>query len=418
MLSYRNTKTCENRLAPVTVPGGGKPELLAPAGDMEAVRTALRFGADAVYLGGPFMQLRASSAGFDEEKLAEASALIHGAGKRMHVTVNCFANNDEIPKLGEYARFLKGLGVDAVIVSDIGAVAEIKAVVPDLEVHLSTQANCMNYRAAGVYYDMGVSRIVLARELSIEKIAELRAKTPKDLQLECFIHGAMCMAYSGRCMLSAFLAGRSGNRGQCAQTCRWNYYLMEEKRPGEFYKVEEDDSGMAILSSKELCCVDILQDLADAGACSFKMEGRMRTPFYIATAVNAYRMLIDGKISASDARKELETTSHRPFCTGFYLGDPESISPDTKGYIRDWLFVATALEDSKNGKLKIETRNPFAVGDRLEVLSPGRLPEGFTVESIEDEEGVALERSATPMRLLTINAPEGIRAQDILRKKV
>ena len=401
----------------ILMPGGGKPELLAPAGDMEAVRTALRFGADAVYLGGPFMQLRASSAGFDEERLAEASELIHKAGKRMHVTVNCFANNDEIPRLGEYASFLKGLGVDAVIVSDIGAVAEIKTAVPDLEIHLSTQANCMNYRAAQVYYDMGVSRIVLARELSIEKIAELRAKTPKDLQLECFIHGAMCMAYSGRCMLSAFLAGRSGNRGQCAQTCRWNYYLMEEKRPGEFFKVEEDERGMTILSSKELCCVDILKQLADAGVCSFKMEGRMRTPFYIATVVNAYRMLIDGKISAEEARKELETTSHRPFCTGFYLGDPGEVAPDTNGYVREYLFAATALEDSKCGKLKIETRNPFAVGDALEILSPGRLPEKFTVESIEDEEGAHMERSATPMRILTINAPEGIKARDLLRRK-
>ena len=401
----------------ILMPGGGKPELLAPAGDMEAVQTAVRFGADAVYLGGPFMQLRASSAGFDEARLAQASELIHAAGKRMHVTVNCFANNDEIPKLGEYARFLKDLGVDAVIVSDIGAVAEIKAAVPELEIHVSTQANCMNYRAAGVYYDMGVSRIVLARELSIEKIAELRAKTPKNLQLECFIHGAMCMAYSGRCMLSAFLAGRSGNRGQCAQTCRWNYYLMEEKRPGEFFKVEEDERGMAILSSKELCCVDILKQLVDAGVCSFKMEGRMRTPFYIATVVNAYRMLIDGKISASQARTELETTSHRPFCTGFYLGDPNETAPDLSGYIREYLFVATALEDSDGGKVKIETRNPFAVGDELEVLSPGKLPQRFIVESIEDEEGTALGRSATPMRILTINAPEGIKAQDLLRKK-
>ena len=402
----------------ILMPGGGKPELLAPAGDMETVKTALRFGADAVYLGGPFMQLRAASAGFDEKRLTEASELIHGAGKRLYVTVNCFANNDEIPRLGEYARFLKDIGVDAVIVSDIGAVAEIKACVPDLEVHLSTQANCMNYRAAGVYYDMGVSRIVLARELSIEKIAELRAKTPKCLQLEAFIHGAMCMAYSGRCLMSAFLAGRSGNRGQCAQTCRWNYYLMEEKRPGEYFKVEEDERGMTILSSKELCCVDILKQLADAGVCSFKMEGRMRTPFYIATVCNAYRMLIDGDITPAEARAELETTSHRPFCTGFYLGDPNQTASDTEGYVREWLFVATALENSADGKLRIETRNPFAVGDTLEVLSPGKPCMRFAVESIEDEDGITMDRSARPMRILTINAPEGITPRDLLRKKV
>ena len=401
----------------ILMPGGKKPELLAPAGDMEAVRTALRYGADAVYLGGPFMQLRSSSAGFDEKKLAEASELIHAAGRRLYVTVNCFADNDEIPRLAEYARFLKDLGADAVIVSDIGAVAEIKASVPDLDVHVSTQANCMNYRAACVYRDLGASRIVLARELSLEKIAELRAKTPADLELEGFIHGAMCMSYSGRCMLSAFLAGRSGNRGQCAQTCRWNYYLMEEKRPGEFFKVEEDENGMAILSSKELCCAGILQRMADAGICSFKIEGRMRTPFYIATVVNAYRMLLDGKISVSEATAELETTSHRPFCTGFYLGDPESIAPDTRGYIRDWIFVGTALEDSRDGRLKIQTRNPFAVGDEIEVVSPGKRALKFVIESIEGEAGDAMERSAVPMRILTINAPEGILAQDILRKR-
>ncbi|MBQ9889923.1 MAG: U32 family peptidase [Firmicutes bacterium] len=401
----------------ILMPDGKKPELLAPAGDMEAVRTALRFGADAIYLGGPFMQLRASAAGFDEEKLAEASRLIHAAGKRLYVTVNCFANNDEIPRLGEYCRFLESIGTDGVIVSDLGAVAEIKSKVPELPIIVSTQANCTNYRTAQVYYDMGVSRIVLARELSLEKIAQIRENIPADLELEGFIHGAMCMSYSGRCMLSSFLAGRSGNRGQCAQTCRWNYYLMEEKRPGEFFKVEEDERGMAILSSKEMCCADILDRLAAAGICSFKIEGRMRTPFYIGTVVNAYRMLIDGKMTPQQARAEFETTSHRPFCTGFYLGDPESISPDTKGYIRDWLFVATALEDSRSGKLKIETRNPFAVGDELEVLSPGKLPAKFKVESIETPEGEAMQRSATPMRVLTINAPDGILAQDLLRKK-
>ena len=400
----------------ILMQNGRKPEILAPSGDLEAVRTAVRFGADAIYLGGPFMQLRSSSAGFDEKKLIEASELIHSAGRRMYVTVNSFANNSEIPKLGDYAKFLLDAGADAAIVSDIGAAAEIKEKAPNLAVHISTQANCMNYRAAKVYYDLGASRIVLARELSLDRIREIRENTPKDLELEGFIHGAMCMAYSGRCMLSAYLTGRSGNRGQCAQTCRWNYYLMEEKRPGEFFKVEEDENGMAILSSKEMCCVDILQQMADAGICSFKIEGRMRTPFYIGTVVNAYRMLVDGKISADQARAELETTSHRPFCTGFYLGDPEEIAPDVSGYVRDYLFVATALSDSEDGKLKIITRNPFSCGDEIEVLSPGKPAQKFTVEFIEDEEGNAMQRSAVPMRVLTINAPDGILKDDILRR--
>ena len=395
-----------------------KPELLAPAGDMECVRAALRYGADAVYCGGPFLQMRAEKAGFSREELALAAREIHEAGKKLYVTVNCFAYPDEIAPIGEYARFLESIGTDAVIVSDLGAIAQIRGECPDLDVHVSTQANCMNWKTAKVYHDMGVRRIVLARELSLEQIGGIRKNTPEDLELEAFVHGAMCMSYSGRCLLSAYLAGRSGNRGECAQTCRWNYYLMEEKRPGEYFKIEEDERGSAILSSKELCCIEHLKEFEDAGICSFKIEGRMRTPFYTATVVNAYRMAIDGAAPMEQLKKELDTVSHRPFCTGFYFGDPEQLIPDTKGYIRDWLFVATALEASKNGQLRIETRNPFAVGDTLEFLSPGRTGVPFTVSSIADDAGAFLNRSATPMRILTVSAPDGIEAGDILRKRI
>ena len=395
-----------------------KPELLAPAGDMECVRAAIRYGADAIYLGGPFMQMRADKVGFTRETLTQASREIHNAGKKLYVTVNCFAFSDEIPQLGEYARFLKSIGTDAVIVSDIGAIAQIREECPELEIHVSTQANCMNWRAAKVYYDMGVKRIVLARELSLEKIAQIRANVPEDLELEAFVHGAMCMSYSGRCLLSAYLAGRSGNRGECAQTCRWNYYLMEEKRPGEYFKIEEDERGSAILSSKELCCIEHLKAFEEAGICSFKIEGRMRTPFYTATVVNAYRMAIDETAAMDLLRKELDTVSHRPFCTGFYFGDPNQLIPDTEGYVRDWLFVATALEASKNGQLRIETRNPFAAGDTLEFLSPGQTGKAFTVSSILNDAGEPLERSATPMRVLTISAPDEVQAGDILRKRI
>ena len=385
---------------------------------MEGVRTALRYGADAIYCGGPFLQMRASKVGFTREELAQASREIHEAGKKLYVTVNVFARNDEIPALAEYVGFLKEIGVDAVIVSDLGAIAQIRETVPDMEVHVSTQANCMNWRAAKVYYDLGVKRIVLARELTLQQIAEIRANVPEDLELEAFVHGAMCMSYSGRCLLSAYLAGRSGNRGECAQTCRWNYYLMEEKRPGEYFKIEEDDRGSAILSSKELCCIEHLKEFEEAGICSFKIEGRMRTPFYTATVVNAYRMAIDEAAPIAALRKELDTVSHRPFCTGFYFGDPNQLIPDTEGYVRDWLFVATALEASKNGLLRIETRNPFAVGDTIEFLSPGHTGTPFAVSSITNEDGEPLDRSATPMRILTISAPDGIMAGDILRKKI
>ncbi len=406
-----------------------KAELLAPAGDMESLRTALKYGADAIYCGGPFMQLRAASAGFTMESLAEAAGLVHGAGaasetavsaaggRKLYVTVNSFAWSDEISKLGPYARQLHDIGVDALIVSDLGAVAEIKEKCPDIAVHVSTQANCMNYRAAEVYYNMGASRVVLARELSIEKIKELRALAPAGLELEAFVHGAMCMAYSGRCLISSFLTGRSGNRGQCTQSCRWDYYLMEQKRPGEYFPLEEGPQGTAILSSKEMCMIDHLRELADAGAVSFKCEGRMRTPFYIGTVANAYRMALDGFPDTAALRAELETISHRPYCTGFYLGDPESIATGGSDYIRNYIFVATALEASSGGKLRIETRNPFSVGDELEVLTPGSTGRAFRLESIVDAEGTAIDRSPTPMRVMTINAPDGIQPGDIIRRK-
>jgi putative protease len=277
----------------------------------------------------------------------------------------------------------------------------------------------MNYKAAEVYFDMGVKRIVLARELSIDKIAELRAKTPKDLELECFVHGAMCMAYSGRCLISAFLAGRSGNRGECAQSCRWTYHLMEEKRPGEYFPVFEDDRGMTILSSKELCCIDILDRLAEAGVCSFKIEGRMRTPYSIGTVVNAYRMAMDGTADPDTLHKELDTTSHRTYCTGFYLGDPSQVASDDKGYIREWLFVATAGEKTEDGRLVLNTRNAFNAGDELEVLSSGKPGRAFTVSGIRDEEGVPMDRSASPMRTVTIDDPglPDIEPGDLIRKK-
>ena len=388
-------------------------ELLLPSGDMECVETAIRYGADAVYLGGPFMQMRAEHVGFDLEDVGNACYKLHQAGKKLYVTVNCFANNDEIPKLGSYAKNLHMIGVDAIIVSDIGAIAEIKEKCPDLEIHLSTQANCMNYKAAEVYYNMGVKRIVLARELSIEKIAEIAANKPKDLELEAFIHGAMCMSYSGRCMISAFLTGRSGNRGECAQGCRWNYYLMEEKRPGEYYPVIESDKGMTILSSKELCCVDILQKLADAGVVSFKVEGRMRTPYYVGTVANAYRTFMDGKISAKEARAELNTVSHRPYCTGFYEGEPSQIAPDDNGYIRDALYIGNVAEGGK-----IKTRNAFDLGDELEVLTPGKVGRSFKVEKIINSEGESIERSSHPMDTIEINLPDGVLPGDIIRKRV
>lgn len=395
-----------------------KLELLAPAGDMEGLLTALKFGADAIYCGGPFMQLRAASAGFSMEALAEAASSVHEAGKKIYVTVNSFARSDEIALLGDYAKRLCDIGIDAVIVSDIGALAEIKERCPELEVHISTQANTMNYKAAELYYNIGAKRIVLARELSIEEIAELRAKAPKGLELEAFVHGAMCMSYSGRCLLSAYLTGRSGNRGECAQSCRWNYYLMEEKRPGEYYKIEEDEKGSTILSSKELCAIELMGQLVEAGVSSFKIEGRMRTPFYTATVVNAYKMAMNGDCSMEELRAELDTVSHRSFTTGFYVGDASALQPDNNGYLREYLFIGTVKEDASSGSAVIETRNPFQTGDELELLSPGMLGRRFRLERMINGEGEAVSRSNTPMRLMTINMPYDAKAGDILRLKL
>ena len=306
-------------------------ELLAPAGDLECLRTALRFGADAVYVGGPQMQLRAGSVGFSMDDLAEAVREAHALNRRLYVTVNAFASNSEIDALSDYAQALKALGADAVIVSDLGAIAAIRRAAPDLDVHVSTQANCLNYAAAQVYADLGATRVVLGREMSLTEIAELRAKTPASLELEAFVHGAMCMAYSGRCMISAYLAGRSANRGACAQSCRWTYHLMEEKRPGQFFPVEEDDRGTTILSSLDLCCIDFLDRIAAAGVTSFKIEGRMKSPYYVATVVNAYRKRLDalktgtcGRYAACAAPPRAERRQPSPLFLGLLLRRAEA----------------------------------------------------------------------------------------------
>jgi len=391
-------------------------ELLAPIGDMEGLHTALKYGADAVYCGGPFLQLRAESSGFDIEALQLAANTVHSKGKKLFVTVNSFPENLEIERLGRYALTLHEIGIDAVIVSDIGAICEIKNTAPDLEVHLSTQANCMNYKSAEVYHKLGVKRIVLARELSIESIAEIRAKTPPTLEMEAFVHGAMCMSYSGRCLISSFLTGRSANRGECTQSCRWNYRLTEEKRPGEYFEIEESAGGTAILSSKELCCIEFLDKLAAAGITSFKIEGRMRTPYSIGVTVNAYRMAMDGHSSMEEIKRELDTTSHRPYCSGFYLNDPMALAPDTRGYVRDWLFIATAVEDSPPGTAVIRSRNRFALGDLLEVVSPGSVGKPFQIHRIRDDTGKDLAFSNVPMRCLHIDCPYPVQEGDLFRK--
>lgn len=394
-----------------------RPELLAPAGDMECLETAVHFGADAVYVGGPLLQLRADNVGFDREGIAEAVKYAHAHGVKLYVTVNCFAKNEEIDAAGEYAKFLHETGVDAVIVSDIGLIAAIHEAEPRLEIHVSTQANCQNFNSANVYWKMGAKRVVLGREMTLDEIIEFRKRIPKEMEIEAFVHGAMCMAYSGRCIISSYLVNRSGNRGGCAQPCRWNYHLVEQKRPNEFFQVVEDEKGTAILSSHDMCAVSFLDKLEGAGICSYKIEGRMKTPFYVATAVNAYRHAIDGDLPMDVIERELDSISHRPYSSAFYFGEMKMSHGNTGAYIQKCTFVGKVL-DYSDGFVTIEQRNNFKPGDELEVISPKSTGEKFTVTEIFDADGNQREDARLIKQILRLPCPVVLQRGDLLRKRI
>ena len=378
------------------------PELLCPAGDMECLRTALRFGADAVYVGGPQLQLRSQNTGFSMEDLAVATKEAHALGHRLYVTVNAFPTNAELEALGDYAQGLFALGVDAAIVADLGAVAVMRRAAPGLAIHISTQANCLNYAAAAAWHDMGASRVVLAREMTLEQICQLRARTPAALELEAFVHGAMCMAWSGRCMISAYLTGRSANRGACTQSCRWRYALMEEKRPGEIIDAEEDEHGTSFFSSYDLNMIAHLPELAEAGVSSLKIEGRMKTPIYVASVVSVYRrafdLLMDQGTEAYRAalpalEEELQKVSHRPYNTGFYFGRPRP--EGGAGPVTQTMEYTSDAEGVSGGWLTVTVKNRFFPGDRVEVLTPdGVRP--LTVREIRDAETGEILSAASP----------------------
>lgn len=392
-----------------------KTELLAPAGDMETLKTALRFGADAAYIGGPFMQLRAEVSGFSEDEIKEAVKYTHSFGKKLYVTVNSFAKNDEIEPLGLYAKRLYEAGVDAVIVSDIGALCAIRNAAENLEIHISTQANCQNYASALAYYKMGAKRVVTAREMTLSEIAEMRKKLPDDMEIEAFAHGAMCMSYSGRCFLSPYLSGRSGNRGECTQPCRWSYHITEMKRPGEFFQIEETEGGTNILSSRDMNCMDIIDDMIAAGITSFKIEGRMKTPYYVATVVSAYRKRLDGCTDLTVLNHELDCISHRPYCTGFYLGQLKKYRPDEQvPYISKCTF-AGVVKACENGILTVEQRGKFSVGDTLEIVSPDIFGKSFKVEEIINSAGLSVQSAPHAQETVKIPCPFKLSYGDILR---
>ena len=390
-------------------------ELLAPVGSKAALNAALRFGADAVYLGGPLLQLRAESAGFTFDDLEDAAKTVHARGKRLYVTVNALAYSDEIDLLPAYANRLQECGADALIVSDLGVLTTIRAACPSMELHVSTQASCTNFAAARTWYDLGAKRIVLARELTIEQIKSLRARIPDGPELEAFVHGAMCMAYSGRCLLSAAILGRSGNRGDCAQPCRWSYALVEESRPNQSFPIVQEGEHSYILSSRDLNCIELLDELKDAGVTSFKIEGRMKTEYYVAVVTNAYRRVLDGTMTVDEAKRELDSVSHRPYTTGFYHGELPRDHTNAGTYTQTHRFVGTVLS-CENGVAVIEQRNRFEAGDALEVVSPTLTNAVLRADAITDESGAPVTVANRVKQVLRIRTDLPLEAGDLLRK--
>ena len=393
---------------------GENMELLAPAGSMEALLAAARYGADAVYLGGPLLQLRAGQTAFTMEDIEKAAAHMHSLKKKLYVAANAFTYPEEIASIVDYAKRLKDAGVDAMIVSDMGSIRAIARECPAMEIHVSTQANCTNHESATAYYEMGAKRVVLARELSIKQIAELRDKTPKDLELEAFIHGAMCMAYSGRCLISSYLTGRSANRGGCAQSCRWKFALTEEKRPGQYFPIEEDESGVTILSSYDLNALSLIDEIKKAGVMSLKIEGRMKTAYYVASVVNAYRMYLDGA-DEETCLKELECVSHRPYSTGFYEGEIIHAPNAPANYLHEKEYAAPVL-DRQGDRILVEVKNKIVEGETIECVSPGRLNLSFVATDMRNMDGEPITSAPMPGMLFTMPAPEGVVKGDYLRR--
>lgn len=398
-------------------------ELLSPAGDMEKLKTALNFGADAVYVAGKNFGLRAFAGNFELDELKTATNLCHEKGKKIYVTVNIIAHNSDFVGLKEYLEYLQKIEVDGVIVADLGVAKFVRDFAPNLDLHISTQANVINKYSACLMAGLGAKRIVLARELGLDEIKEIRAALPKDVEIECFVHGAMCISYSGRCLLSNYLTGRDANKGACVQACRWEYSITEKSRKGQNYEIQEDDRGTYILNSKDLCMIDHIEDLIDAGVDSLKIEGRMKSPYYVATVTNAYRRKIDqiyaNKQSDINFVEEVKKTSHRHFTTGFFYAGENKENLSTSTPVQTHEFVAVVKEGTKDGAVLVEMRNQFKVGDELEVLSPhDTFNKKFVVTKILDEEKKELECAKRVQQLLFVVTNLPLCKGDILRRKV
>ena len=403
-----------------------KPELLAPAGNFEKLKTAVDFGADAVYLGGSKLNLRAFADNFSNVELQEGIEYAHKFNRKVYVTLNVFPHNEDLSGLEEYLVQLKDIGADALLVSDPGIIMTAKEVIPDMELHLSTQANNVNWKSALYWYKQGIKRIVLARELTLSEIKEFRKNLPQDCKLEAFVHGSMCISYSGRCLLSNYMTGRDSNRGLCAQPCRYKYYLMEEKRKGQYFPVSEDEHGTYIMNSKDICMIEHIPELVDAGINSFKIEGRMKSSFYVASVVKPYREAIDKYVSNPDKYEfdkkwieNLDKVSHRVYCTGFYFGRTNQQYYGSSSYIRNYNIVGIVRNYNKNSKIAIiEERNKIVKGDKVEVLSPGRDNFIIDIDDMNDIEGNHIESANQAQMLFTIKSDKELKKGDMLIKKV
>ena len=405
-----------------------KVELLAPAGDFEKLQTAIKFGADAVYLAGDSFGLRANAKNFNDEELKKAVEYAHSKDVRVHVTMNIMPHDGDMTGIVQYLGHLNTIGIDALIISDPG-IFNLAKKHTDIDLHISTQASVTNSATVNFWYEMGAKRVILARELSLKEITEIRANTPKDMEIECFIHGAMCISYSGRCLLSSYMTGRDANRGDCAQPCRWKYSLQEETRPGEYYPIEEDgNGGTFIMNSKDLCLIEEVDKLIEAGIDSFKIEGRMKTPFYVATVIRSYRQVIDayydGNFSKELAEKyfeEINKASHRHFTKGFFYNKPDETDQiyGTSSYIRNYDFIGLVKAYDKDTKIAtIEQRNRFFKGDHIEIFGNSKDFYDFEIDYMEDENGEEIEVANKPKQLIRIKIDLPLEVGDILRKEI
>jgi putative protease len=402
-------------------------ELLIPAGSLEVLKIAVLYGADAVYVGGEAFSLRAKAHNFSNEDLKEGIAFAHAHGVKVYVTANILAHNDDLTGVESYFEELREVGPDALIISDPGVFAIARRVLPDMEIHISTQANNTNYGTYLFWHQMGAKRVVSARELSLKEIKEIRDRIPDDMEIESFIHGAMCISYSGRCLLSNFLAGRDANQGACTHPCRWKYSLVEETRPNEYMPVMENERGTYIFNSRDLCMIEHVPELIEAGIDSFKIEGRMKTALYVATVARTYRKAIDDYKKDPELyrqnmewyRTEIGKCTYREFTTGFYFGKPgpDSQIYDNNTYVKNYIYLGTVEAVDGQGRARIEQKNKFSVGETIEIMKPDGRNIEAVVRAIVDEDGKAQESAPHPKQILYVDLGEELEVYDILRMK-